>query len=283
MQTVKLNNGVEIPILGFGVFQINDAAECERCVVDALQAGYRHIDTAASYQNEEAVGRGIRRSGVAREDLFVTTKLWIQSDGYDGALRAFENSRRRLQLDTIDLYLIHQPFGDVYGEWRAMEKLYEQGKVRAIGVSNFQPDRIMDLMIHNAITPAVNQIEVNPFQQQIDTQRFLLENTVHVEAWAPFAEGRNNIFQNELLLTIAAKHGRSVAQVILRWLTQRGIISLAKSVRKERMIENIGVLDFELSAEDMTAITTLDTKTSSFFDHRDPQRVKWLGNRKLDV
>ena len=283
MQTVKLNNGVEIPILGFGVFQINDAAECERCVVDALQAGYRHIDTAASYQNEEAVGRGIRRSGVAREDLFVTTKLWIQSDGYDGALRAFENSRRRLQLDTIDLYLIHQPFGDVYGEWRAMEKLYEQGKVRAIGVSNFQPDRIMDLMIHNAITPAVNQIEVNPFQQQIDTQRFLLENTVHVEAWAPFAEGRNNIFQNELLLTIAAKHGRSVAQVILRWLTQRGIISLAKSVRKERMIENIGVLDFELSAEDMTAITTLDTKTSSFFDHRDPQMVKWLGNRKLDV
>ncbi len=283
MQTVKLNNGVEIPILGFGVFPINDAAECERCVVDALQAGYRHIDTAASYQNEEAVGWGIRRSGVAREDLFVTTKLWIQGNGYDGAMRAFENSLKRLQLDTIDLYLIHQPFGDVYGEWRAMEKLYEQGKVRAIGVSNFQPDRIMDLMVHNTVTPAVNQIEVNPFQQQIDTQRFLLENTVQVEAWAPFAEGRNNIFSNELLLAIAAKHGRSVAQVILRWLTQRGIISLAKSVRKERMIENISVLDFELSAEEMTAITTLDTKTSSFFDHRDPEMVKWLGNRKLDV
>jgi diketogulonate reductase-like aldo/keto reductase len=282
MQTVKLNNGVEIPILGFGVFQITDATECERCVVDAIQAGYRHIDTAASYQNEEAVGRGIRRSGVAREELFITTKLWIQRNGYDGAMRAFENSLKRLQLDTIDLYLIHQPFGDVHGEWRAMEELYRQGKARAIGVSNFQPDRIMDLMVHNTVTPAVNQIEVNPFQQQMDTQRFLLENNVQVEAWAPFAEGRNNIFKNELLLSIAAKHERSVAQVILRWLTQRGIIALAKSVRKERMMENISVLDFELSAEDMTAITTLDTKTSSFFDHRDPQMVKWLGNRKLD-
>jgi len=283
MQTVKLNNGVEIPILGFGVFQITDPAECERCVVDAIQTGYRHIDTAASYRNEEAVGRGIRRSGVAREELFITTKLWIQRNGYDGAMQAFENSLSRLGLDTIDLYLIHQPFGDVYGEWRAMEKLYEQGKVRAIGVSNFLPDRIMDLMVHNTVTPAVNQIEVNPFQQQIDAQRFLLENNVQVEAWAPFAEGRNNILQNELLLSIAAKHERSVAQVILRWLTQRGIIVLAKSVRKERMVENISVLDFELSAEDMTAIATLDTKTSSFFDHRDPQIVKWLGARKLDV
>ncbi len=283
MQTVKLNNGVEIPILGFGVFQITDPAECERSVVEAIQAGYRHIDTAASYQNEEAVGRGIKQSGVAREKLFITTKLWIQRNGYEGTMQAFENSLRRLQLDTLDLYLIHQPFGDVYGEWRAMEKLYEQGKVRAIGVSNFQPDRIMDLMIHNAITPAVNQIEVNPFQQQIDTQRFLLENNVQVEAWAPFAEGRNNIFKNELLLAIAAQHGRSVAQLILRWLTQRGIIVLSKSVRKERMIENISVLDFELSADEMTAITTLDTKMSSFFDHRDPQMVKWLGNRKLDV
>ena len=282
MQNVTLNNGVEIPILGFGVFQITDATECERCVVDAIQTGYRHIDTAASYQNEEAVGRGIRRSGVAREELFITTKLWIQRNGYDGAMRAFENSLKRLQLDYVDLYLIHQPFGDVYGEWRAMEELYRQGKARAIGVSNFQPDRIMDLMVHNTVTPAVNQIEVNPFHQQIDTQRFLLENNVQVEAWAPFAEGRNNIFQNELLHSIAAKHGKSVAQVILRWLTQRGIIALAKSVRKERMIENISVLDFELSAEDMTAITTLDTKTSSFFDHRDPQMVKWLGSRKLD-
>jgi 2,5-diketo-D-gluconate reductase A len=283
MQNVKLNNGVEIPILGFGVFQISDPAECERSVVDAIQAGYSHIDTAASYKNEEAVGRGIKQSGVAREKLFITTKLWIQSNGYEGTLKAFDNSLQRLQLDTIDLYLIHQPFGDVYGEWRAMEELYQQGKVRAIGVSNFQPDRIMDLMIHNKITPAVNQIEVNPFQQQIDTQKFLQDNGVQVEAWAPFAEGRNNIFQNEILLSIAAKHKKSVAQVILRWLVQRGIIALAKSIRKERMIENISVFDFELSGEDVAAITTLDTKTSSFFDHRNPEMVKWLGTRKLDV
>lgn len=283
MQNVTLNNGVEIPTLGFGVFQITDLTECERSVADAIQTGYCHIDTAASYQNEEAVGRGIKQSGVAREKLFMTTKLWIQSNGYEGTLRAFQNSLKRLQLDYIDLYLIHQPFGDVFGEWRAMEELYQQGKVRAIGVSNFPPDRIMDLMIHNKITPAVNQIEVNPFHQQIEAQKFLQENSVQVEAWAPFAERRNNIFNNELLLSIAAKHNKSVAQVILRWLTQRGIVVLSKSVRKERMIENISVFDFELSAEDMNAITTLDTKTSSFFDHRNPEMVKWLGNRKLDV
>ncbi|MFZ2097240.1 MAG: aldo/keto reductase [Anaerolineales bacterium] len=283
MQAVKLNNGVEIPILGFGVFQITDSCECENCVVDAIQTGYRHIDTAASYQNEEAVGRGIKQSGVARDKLFITTKLWIQRNGYEGTLRAFENSLKRLQLDYVDMYLIHQPFGDVYGEWRAMEELYQQGKVRAIGVSNFLPDRIMDLMIHNKITPAVNQIEVNPFHQQIDTQKFLQDNSVQVEAWAPFAEGRNNIFQNELLLSIAAKHKKSIAQVILRWLVQRGIIALAKTTRKERMIENISVLDFELNAEDMAAITTLDTKTSRFFDHRNPDMVKWLGERKLDI
>jgi 2,5-diketo-D-gluconate reductase A len=283
MQNVKLNNGVEIPVLGFGVFQITDAAECERSVVDAIQTGYSHIDTAASYRNEEAVGRGIKQSGVTREKLFITTKLWIQSIGYEGTIKAFENSLKRLQLDYIDLYLIHQPFGDVYGEWRAMEELYQQGKVRAIGVSNFQPDRIMDLMIHNKITPVVNQIEVNPFQQQIDTQKFLQDNRVQVEAWAPFAEGKNNIFQNELLLSIAAKHQKSVAQVILRWLVQRGIIALAKSIRKDRMVENISVFDFELSTEDMATISTLDTKTSCFFDHRNPDMVKWLGSRKLDV
>ena len=283
MQTVKLNNGVEIPILGFGVFQITDQSECERSVVEAIQTGYNHIDTAASYQNEEAVGRGIKQSGVARDKLFITTKLWIQSNGYEGTRKAFENSLKRLQLDTIDLYLIHQPFGDVYGEWRAMEELYQQGKVRAIGVSNFQPDRIMDLMIHNKITPAVNQIEVNPFQQQIDTQKFLQDNSVQVEAWAPFAEEKNAIFQNAVLLSIAAKHNKSVAQVILRWLIQRGIITLAKSTRKERMMENINVFDFEISTEDMAAIPTVDKKTSSFFDHRNPEMVKWLGSRKLDV
>ena len=283
MQTVKLNNGVEIPILGFGVFQIADPVECERSVIDAIQTGYSHIDRAASYLNEEAVGMGIKQSGVAREKLFVTTKLWIQSNGYEGTIKAFERSLKRLQLDYIDLYLIHQPFGDVYGEWRAMEELYQQGRVRAIGVANFQPDRIMDLMIHNNITPAVNQIEVNPFQQQIDTQKFLQDNSIQVEAWAPFAEGKNNIFQNELLLSIAAKDKKSAAQVILRWLVQRGIIALAKSVRKDRMMENIDVLDFKLSMDDMVAITILDIKTSSFFDHRDPEKVKWLGNRKLDV
>jgi diketogulonate reductase-like aldo/keto reductase len=283
MQTLKLNNGVEIPILGFGVFQIADPAECERCVIDAIQVGYTHIDTAASYMNEEAVGRGIKQSGIAREKLFITTKLWIQSNGYESTLNAFERSLKRLQLDYVDLYLIHQPFGDVYGEWRAMEELYQQGKVRAIGVSNFQPDRIMDLMVHNKITPAVNQIEVNPFQQQIDTQKFLLDNSVMVEAWAPFAEGKNNIFQNEFLLSIAAKYKKSIAQVILRWLVQRGIIALAKSTRKERMIENISVLDFELSVEDMAAMIALDTKTTSFFDHRDPEKVKWLGSRKMDI
>ena len=283
MQTVKLNNGVEIPILGFGVFQITDAAECERSVIEAIQTGYNHIDTAASYRNEEAVGRGIKQGGVAREKLFITTKLWIQRNGYDDTLKAFERSLRRLQLEYIDLYLIHQPFGDVYGEWRAMEELYRQGKIRAIGVSNFLPDRIMDLMIHNNILPAVNQIEVNPFQQQVETQKFLLENNVQVEAWAPFAEGRNNLFQNEILLAIGAKHQKSVAQVVLRWLVQRGIIALAKSTRKERMLENISVFDFELGAEDLAALATLDTKTSCFFDHRNPEMVKWLGNRPLDV
>jgi 2,5-diketo-D-gluconate reductase A len=283
MQSLQLNNGVEIPILGFGVFQITDCDECESCVVDAIETGYSHIDTAASYRNEEAVGKGIKQCGVAREKLFITTKLWIQRNGYEGTKQAFVNSLKRLQVDYIDLYLIHQPFGDVYGEWRAMEELYQQGKVRAIGVSNFPPDRIMDLMIHNDITPMVNQIEVNPFQQQIATQKFLQDNSVQVEAWAPFAEGRQNIFQNELLKSIAAKHNKSIAQVILRWVIQRGIIALAKTTSKDRMTENINVFDFELNAEDMTAISTMDTKTSSFFDHRNPEMVKWLGKRKLDV
>lgn len=282
MQTVKLTNDVEIPILGFGVFQITDPAECERCVVDAIQTGYTHIDTAASYRNEPAVGRGVKQSGVAREDLFITTKLWIQSNGYEDSMRAFETSLKRLKMEYVDLYLIHQPYGDVYGEWRALEDLYQQGKVRAIGVSNFYPDRITDLMIHNRIAPMVNQIEVNPFHQQTETQMFLEENGVKVEAWAPFAEGRNDIFQNELLGSIAAKHSKSIAQVILRWLVQRGIIALAKTTHKARMAENISIFDFELSAEDLAAITTLDTTTSRFFDHRDPAMVKWLGERELD-
>lgn len=282
MQKVKLNNGVEMPILGFGVFQVTDLAECERSVVDAIETGYRLIDTAQSYMNEEAVGKAIRRSGVAREDLFITTKLWIQSDGYKGTKKAFENSLKKLQLDYLDLYLIHQPYGDVYGEWRAMEALYREGKVRAIGVSNFQPDRLIDLIIHNEIVPAVNQVETHPFHQQYDTQLFMKENNVQIESWGPFAEGKNDIFKNELLKTIGEKHNKSIAQVILRWLTQRGVVAIPKSVRKERMAENLNSLDFELSADEMDKIKTLNTNASSFFDHRDPVMVKWLGERKLE-
>ena len=283
MQQVVLNNGVAIPLLGFGVFQITDAAACEQSVVDAIGTGYRLIDTAASYLNEAAVGRGIRRSGVAREELFVTTKLWIQRNGYEGTLAAFERSLKRLQLDYLDLYLIHQPFGDVFGEWRAMESLYDAGKVRAIGVANFHPDRIMDLKLQNTVVPAVNQIEVNPFLQQHETQQFLQANGIQTEAWAPFAEGRNRIFENPTLRAVAARHKRTVAQVILRWLSQRGIVVLSKSVRKDRMAENFNVLDFELSADDIAAIATLETGTSSFFDHRDPEKVKWLATREIDV
>lgn len=280
MQTVQLNNGVEMPILGFGVFQVTDLAECERSVTDAISTGYRLIDTAASYGNEEAVGKAIKNSGVNREELFITTKLWIQSDGYEGTKKSFEKSLKRLQLDYLDLYLIHQPMGDVYGEWRAMQELYKEGKVRAIGVSNFHPDRLMDLIVHNEIVPSVNQIETHPFHQQIETQKFLQENGVQIESWGPFAEGKNNIFHNELLGSIGKKYGKTIAQVILRWLTQRGVVAIPKSVRKERMEENFNIFDFELSAEDVEAIKALDTNSSAFFDHRDPAMVKWLGTYK---
>ncbi|HEX5734696.1 MAG TPA: aldo/keto reductase [Blastocatellia bacterium] len=283
MQRVVLNNGVEMPILGFGVFQIPDAEECERSVSEALRTGYRLIDTAAAYENEEAVGEAIKRSGLAREEIFVTTKLWVQDAGYESAKKAFERSLQRLRLDYLDLYLIHQPFGDVYGSWRAMEELYREGRIRAIGVSNFQPDRIMDLIVHNEVVPAVNQIETHPFNQQNETQEFLQDNNVQIESWGPFAEGRNNIFQNELLLSIARKHERTVAQVILRWLTQRGVVVIPKSVRKERIVENFDIFDFELSREDMDAIVALDTGQSLFFDHRDPKMVKILGEAKLNT
>ena len=286
MQTVKLNNGIEMPILGFGVFQIPNLGECEKSVSDALEVGYRLIDTAASYHNEKAVGNAIKNwersaDAVAREDLFITTKLWIQSDGYEGTKRAFDKSLNELQLDYLDLYLIHQPYGDVYGSWRAMEELYKAGKVRAIGVSNFHPDRLMDLIVHNEIVPAVNQVETHPFHQQIDNQQFMLENNVQIESWGPFAEGRNNLFQNELLSSIGKKYDKSIAQVVLRWLTQRGVVAIPKSIRKERMAENFNIFDFELSQEEMELIKTLDTKSSAFFDHRDPAMVKWLGERKL--
>ena len=283
MQKIKLNNGVEMPILGFGVFQMNDPAECEKSVLDALETGYRLIDTAASYENEEAVGKAIKKSGVPRKEIFVTTKLWLADAGDEKANAAFERSLNRLQLDYLDLYLIHQPYGDVYGAWRAMEKLYAQGKSRAIGVSNFHPDRVMDFIVHNEVAPMVNQIETHPFHQQIETQKFLQENNIQIESWGPFAEGKNNIFQNELLLSIGKKYGKSVAQIILRWLTQREIVVIPKSVRKERIEENFNIFDFELSAEDMDAILALDTKQSLFFDHRDPAMVKFLGTAKRNT
>jgi 2,5-diketo-D-gluconate reductase A len=283
MQKVMLNNGVEMPILGFGVYQIQDANECEKSVYDAIMAGYRLIDTAASYLNEEAVGRAIKRSGVPREELFITTKLWVQDTGYESTKKAFSKSLERLQLDYLDLYLIHQPYGDIYGSWHAMEELYREGKIRAIGVSNFQVDRLVDLMIHNEVIPAVNQVETHPFCQQIESHNLMKENNVQIESWGPFAEGRNNMFQNEVLGSIAEKYNKSVAQVILRWLTQRGVVAIPKSVRKERIIENISIFDFELSQEDMEKISTLDTKNSLFFSHNDPEIVKWIGTRKLDI
>lgn len=279
MQTVTLNNGIEMPLLGFGVYQIADAAECEKSVLAAIQAGYRLIDTAAAYGNEEAVGNAIKKSGVPREELFITTKLWVSDASYEDAKPAFELSLKKLQLDYLDLYLIHQPFGDVYGAWRAMEELYQEGRVKAIGISNFPPDRVMDFIVHQEVVPAVNQIETHPFHQQVETQQFLSENQVQIESWGPFAEGRNDMFTNELLVGLGQKYQKSVAQIILRWLTQRGVVVIPKSVNQARIVENINVFDFELSSEDMAAIATLDTKASVFFDHRDPAIVKWIGER----
>ncbi|MFC5452558.1 aldo/keto reductase [Paenibacillus aestuarii] len=283
MQKVILNNGVEMPILGFGVFQIADPNECEQSVYDAIMAGYRLIDTAASYQNEEAVGRAIKRSDVAREELFITTKLWVQDTGYEHTKKAFEKSLKKLQLDYLDLYLIHQPFGDVFGSWRAMEELYREGKVKAIGVSNFRDDRLLDLTLRNEVIPAVNQVETHPFCQQIESEKLMKEYNIQIESWAPFAEGRNDLFHNEELVSIAEKHKKSVAQVVLRWLTQRGVVVIPKSVRKERIIENFNIFDFELSHEDVEKIATLDTGKSLFFSHNDPAIVKWMATRKLDI
>lgn len=283
MQKVILNNGVEMPVLGFGVFQVTDPKECESSVINAIETGYRLIDTAASYMNETAVGNAIKKSGIVRKDLFITTKLWVQDTGYEKTKMAFEKSLNKLQLDYLDLYLIHQPFGDVHGSWRAMEELYKEGKVKAIGVSNFQPDRVMDIIAFNEVIPAVNQVETHPFNQQIETQKFLSENKVQIESWGPFAEGRNNLFQNELLLSIATRYNKSIAQVVIRWLTQRGVVAIPKSVKKERIKENFNIFDFELSSDDLAAIATLDMKTSSFFDHRNPEIVKWMGSRKLDI
>lgn len=283
MEKVVLNNGLEMPVLGFGVFQISEQGKCERAVIDALETGYRMIDTAASYLNESAVGRGIKQSSVPREEIFITTKLWLEDAGYESTKIAFEKSLNKLQLDYLDLYLIHQPCGDVYGAWRAMEDLYREGRLKAIGISNFHPDRVMDLTIHNEVTPAINQIETHPFCQQIEAHKFLAENHIQIESWGPFAEGKNNLFANELLQAIGDQYEKSIAQVVLRWLIQRGVIVIPKSVRKERMAENANIFDFKLSEEDMQRISTLDQAKSSFFDHRDPAMVKWLGERKLNL
>lgn len=283
MKTITLNNGVTMPILGFGVFQITDQLECEKAVTEAFRVGYRLIDTAASYGNEVAVGNAIKSSGIPREELFITTKLWIGDAGYENTKLAFERSLKKLQLDYLDLFLIHQPYGDVFGSWRAMTELYQEGKIKAIGVANFHPDRIMDLLINSGVTPAINQIETHPFCQQIKTQTFLQENNIQIESWGPFAEGRNEMFQNETLLGIAKKYNKSVAQVILRWLVQRDVVVIPKSVHAERIKENFDVFGFELADEDMSIILELDMDTSLFFDHRDPEQVKRLSTRKLTV
>lgn len=282
MQYVTLSNGIDMPILGFGVYQIDDLDVCERCVADAIDVGYRLIDTAAAYKNETAVGKAIKKSGVAREDLFVTTKIWIQDYGQETTVAAFERCLDRLGLDYLDLCLLHQPFGDYYGAWRALEVMLKEGRARAIGVSNFYPDRFIDLACHCEIVPQVNQMEVNPFCQRHQDFAILKERGVQLESWGPFAEGRNNLFTNEVLSSIGQSHGRSVAQVVLRWLVQRGVVAIPKSVHRERMEENFKVFDFSLTEAEMEAITALDTGKSTFFSHYDPELVNWLANVRFE-
>ena len=283
MQTVTLNNGVEMPILGLGVYQLTEPGECERVVSEALELGYRSIDTAASYRNEEAVGRAIAASGIPRDELFITSKLWIQDAGEKPARAAFERSLERLGLDYLDLYLIHQPMGDVYGSWRALENINKEGLSRAVGVSNFYPDRLVDLILHNEITPAVNQVETHPFHQQVEAQKVMQEYNVQIESWGPFAEGKNDLFTNPTLTAIAEEHGKSVAQVVLRWLIQRGVVVIPKSARRERLEENINVFDFTLSDAQMNTISTLDTGSSLFIDHNDVSAVTLLSGVKFNT
>lgn len=282
MKTIKLNETIEIPALGFGVFQIPQE-QTKDSVVNAIQAGYRHIDTAQSYMNETEVGEGIKASGIDRSELFVTTKVWIENVNYENTLKSIERSLERLQLDYIDLVLIHQPYNDVYGSLKALEELQENGKIKAIGVSNFGVDRVVDLGIHNNVQPQVNQIEINPFHQQEDEVQSLQKEGVLVEAWAPFAEGKNNLFSNETLQNIGDKYGKSIAQVVLRWLVEKDIVVLAKSVNPERMKQNLDIFDFELTDEDKAQIATLDSNDSQFFSHADPEMIKALTSRRLDV
>lgn len=278
MDYVTLNNGLKMPAVGFGVFQIQDKEECIKVVLDAIDAGYRLIDTAQSYGNEEAVGEAIAKSPVPREELFITTKVWISNGGYEKAKASIEESLKKMQLDYLDLVLIHQPLNDYYGTYRAMEDLYKEGKLKAIGVSNFYPDRLVDITLFNEVAPAINQVEVNPFNQQIEAQEVNAKYGVQLQAWAPFAEGRNGMFTNPTLQAIGDKYGKSIGQVILRWLVQRGIVPLAKTVRKERMLENINIFDFELSQEDMAEIAKMDKKESSFFNHQEAASIERLAS-----
>ena len=281
MEYVTLNNGVKMPALGFGVFQIADPETCEQAVYDALMSGYRLIDTAAVYGNEAAVGRAVRRSGIPREELFITTKLWVQDAGYEKTKKAFEASLSNLQLDYLDLYLIHRPFGDYYGAWRAMEELYGAGKIRAIGLSNFGSDRLVDLVMNNKVVPAVNQVECHPYFQQKAAFDFMKEYRIQPEAWAPFAEGQKNLFTNEELLDIGAKYGKSAAQVVLRWNYQRGVVTIPKSVHKDRMEQNISIFDFALTEEEMERIGTLDEGSTLFGSNEDPKYAKMINSVKL--
>ena len=278
MEYVSLNNGMKMPVIGFGVFQITDKEECERVVLDAIEVGYRLIDTAQAYGNEEAVGEAIAKSSVPREELFITTKVWISNSGYEKAKASIESSLKKMKLDYLDLVLIHQPVNDYYGTYRAMQDLYKEGKIKAIGVSNFYPDRLVDLALFNEVKPAVNQIEINPFHQQLDAQTYNQKYNVQLQAWAPFAEGKNGMFENQDLKTIGEKYNKSVAQVILRWLLQRGIVPLAKTVNKERMLQNIDVFNFKLSEDDMNKISSLDKKESSFFNHQEASSVEMLAS-----
>lgn len=281
MEYITLNNGVKMPLLGFGVFQVPEPAECEKAVSAALKAGYRLIDTAAAYFNEESVGCAVAKSGIKREELFITTKLWIQDAGYENAKKAFYTSLEKLGLTYLDLYLIHQPFNDYYGSWRAMEELYKEGKIRAIGVCNFYPDRLADLCVNAQVTPMVNQVECHPFFQQKEALETMHEFKVQPEAWGPFAEGKYGIFQNEVLNEIAKKYGKTAAQVILRWNVQRGVVVIPKSVKEERIKQNFDIWDFALSADDMQKIAALDTGKSEIINHFTAQTAKWLNGYKI--
>lgn len=275
MEYVTLSNGVKMPILGYGVYQVSKE-ECERCVADALSVGYRSIDTAQSYLNEEQVGNAIVKSGISREDIFLTTKVWIEHYGYEEARKSVLKSMEKLQTDYLDLVLLHQPFSDYYGAYRALEDLYDEGKLRAIGVSNFYPDRLVDIVSFSRIKPMVNQIEVHPFNQQVEAKKWLNKYNVQIEAWAPFGEGRGGLFENPVLSEIAGKHNKTTAQVMLRWHIQRGVVVIPKSTHKERMEQNIQVFDFALDETDMDKITALDKAQSSFFSHSDPAMVEWF-------